>query len=65
MKAGRLKTEVGVTVSSKFSLKSVLVFSFWVIFGLLSVAGPAPAAEPVDIPIQLKPWKQSRVSNLD
>ena len=58
MKTGRLKTEVGVIVRSKFSLKSLLVFSFLVIFVLLSVSSPASAAEPVDIPIQLKPWKQ-------
>jgi hypothetical protein len=58
MKAGRLKTGVGVMVRSKFSFKSFLVFSFLAIFVLLSVPSSAPAAEPVDIPSQLKPWKQ-------
>jgi hypothetical protein len=38
-------------------LKSFPVFSFLVLFVLLSVPWPASAAEPVDIPGQLKPWK--------
>ncbi len=57
MKSGHLKTGVGVMVRSKFLLKSCLVFSFLVIFVLLSVPSLAAAAEPVDIPTPLKPWQ--------
>jgi len=64
MKTGRLKTEGGVFVRSKFSMKSFLVFSFLVIFVLLSIPLPAYASEPVDIPNQLKPWKQWVLYNM-
>ena len=57
MKTGGQKTEVGVIFKPELSLKRVIVYSILVIFVLLSVPSPAPAAEPNDIPILLKPWK--------
>jgi len=45
-------------VRSKSSLINFLRISFLMIFLLFFVPTPVPATEPVDIPDQLKPWKQ-------
>ena len=65
MQTGRQKTDAAVMIRFDFSLTGVRVLSFLVMLVILAASPPAPAADALNIPSPLEPWKQWVLHNMD